>query len=300
MHKDATGEPLARPLTAGTSYIERPRISPDGRQVVLNVGHEPRTRLYTMPLSGGDWTPLVELESTNIGGVWSPDGRQVAFASTEARRPHVWTVDLLSGIPRRRSTSAVNDSFDLSWSRAGIAFQNPGNDNYTILNPDTGDERLLADDNAGGWIFSPVANSEGKVAVSWTRKPQKGIWVIDPSSQRSRLVYATTRSAYPLGWSARNDLIYVLKGVPAEFREVASRLGETMKKASIIKVPVDGGAPQLVARIPFGEIGAVAMTPDARRLVVPVFSSGSDIWMVDGFDSSVMAREKRRAWRAGN
>ena len=298
-HTDDTGEPLARPLTNGTSYIERPRISPDGKHIVFNVGHEPRTRIYTMPLRGGEWTQIVDLESTNVGAVWSPDGTQVAFASTEGQKPQIWTVDAGGGIPRRRSTSVVSDSFDVSWSSAGITFQNPGNRNYTILNSDTGDERPLVHDNAGGWIFSPVANSEGKVAVSWTRE-QRGIWVIDPSSQLSRLVHSTARSAYPLGWSATNDFVYVLEGMPAEFRAVASRLGATMKNASIIKVPVNGGTPQRVARIPFGEIGAVAMTPDARWLVVPVFSSGSDIWLVDGFDSSAAARVNRRARRAGN
>ena len=40
-------------LTQGTSLIERPRISPDGTSVVFNVGHDPRTNLYTMPTSGG-------------------------------------------------------------------------------------------------------------------------------------------------------------------------------------------------------------------------------------------------------
>jgi DNA-binding winged helix-turn-helix (wHTH) protein/Tol biopolymer transport system component len=283
-HHSETGQPFARPLTNGTSYIERPRISPDGTRVVFNVGHEPRTRIYTMPLAGGEWTTLIDLESANIGAVWSPDGAEVAFASTAGQQPQVWTVAATGGIPRRRSRSVVSDSFDLSWSRDGIAFQTPGNRNYTILDPDTGHERPLVDEDAGRWIFSPVANSEGHVAVFWTGR-RRGVWVIDPARRHGRLVYATDAgSAYPVGWSAANDAVFVVEGRPAELRELASRLGETMKQASLVKVPLTGGAPQVVARIPFGEIGAVAMTPDARRLVVPVFSSGSDIWLVDGFD----------------
>ena len=110
---DHRSKPLARQLTSGTSYIERPRISPDGTRVVFTVGHEPRTELYTMPLAGGVWTQLTKLDSTNVGAAWSPDGRQIAFASTSGQKPQVWTVDARGGIPRRRSTGIVSDSFDV-------------------------------------------------------------------------------------------------------------------------------------------------------------------------------------------
>ena len=295
---DQRGKPLARPLTSGTSYIERPRISPDGTRVAFTVGHEPQTELYTMPLAGGEWTQLTKLDSTNVGAAWSPDSRQIAFASTSGRKPQVWTVDARGGIPRRRSTAIVSDSFDVSWLPAGIAYQNPGNRNYTLLNPDTGDERLLVPDPADGWIFQPVANDRGQVAVFWNRDrttgERDGIWLIDPAGGQRRLVRATSAaSAYPIGWSASNDFVFVVEGEVAVVREATSRLGETMKNASILKVPVAGGEPQVLAHIPFGEIGVVAMTPDARKLLVPVFSSRSDIWLVEGFDPTRAAASGR-------
>jgi Tol biopolymer transport system component/DNA-binding winged helix-turn-helix (wHTH) protein len=292
---DARGQPLARQLTNGTSYIERPRISPDGSRVVFTAGHEPRAELYTMPLAGGEWTQLTRLESTNVGAAWSPDGRHIAFASTSGQKPQVWTVDAGGGVPHRRSTSIVSDSLDVSWLPAGIAYQNPGNQNYTLLNPDTGDERLLVPDPADGWIFQPVANDRGQVAVFWNRGrttgERDGIWLIDPAGGERRLIRATSApSAYPIGWSASNDFVFVVEGEVAVLREATSRLGETMKDASILMVPVAGGEPRVLARIPFGEIGFVAMTPDARQLLVPVFSSRSDIWLVDGFDPRPQAR----------
>lgn len=287
---DEKGELRARPLTSGTSYLERPRISPDGTQVVFNVGHEPWTELYTMPLAGGAWTKLTDLESATVGGAWSPDGTEIAFASTEGQQPQIWTIDASGGIARRRSTGIVSDSFDLSWAPAGIAYQNPGNRNYTVLNTGTGDERPLVDDDAGGWIFSPVANGAGQVAVFWQRE-QRGIWVIDTARGQSRLVHRTAAgSVYPIGWSATNDAVFVVEGEPAELREMPSRLGETMKAASILKVPVGGGEPQMLGRIPFTEIGVVAMTPDGRKLIVPVFSSRSDIWLVDAFNGTQAKR----------
>lgn len=278
------GEPVARPLTTGTSYIERPRISPDGKQIVFTAGHEPQTQLYTMPIGGGPWTQLTNFNSTNVGGAWSPDGAQIAFVSTEGQKPQVWTIDARGGVPRRRSTTAVSDSFDLSWSSAGIAYQNPGNRSYTVLDVRTGEERPLVDDTVDGFPFSPLANPAGNVALFWNRDRRRGIWVIHPARRHSRLVYASdSGSFYPIGWSAANDAVFIVEGKPAAMREMTSRQGETMKEAAIVKVPVAGGEPRVVARIPFAEIGAVALSPDARTLVFPVFSSRSDIWLVDGF-----------------
>jgi len=39
-----------------------------------------------------------------------------------------------------------------------------------------------------------------------------------------------------------------------------------------------------VRPLPFEEIGSVAPFPDGRRFVVTVYSSRSDIWVVDDFD----------------
>jgi DNA-binding winged helix-turn-helix (wHTH) protein/Tol biopolymer transport system component len=290
-HPIGAGELPAQPLTRGTSYIERPRISPDGTQVAFNVGHEPNTQLYTMPLAGGRWTQLTDLEATNVGAAWSPDGTQIAFVSTQGQKPQVWTVDARGGLPRRRSTAIVSDSFDVTWSPAGIAYQNPGNRNYTVLSSSTGSEHPLVTERADRWIFSPVANSQGRIAVTWRRDQNKGIWVIGPDSGHERLIFTSARgTVYPIGWSPANDFVYVVEGEPAELREVPSLRGETMKLATILKVPANGGESSVVARLPFEEVGVVAMTPDARKLVVPVFSSRSDIWLVDDFYTTAPGR----------
>ena len=103
-------------LTTGTSLIERPRVSPDGLSMVFNVGREPRTDLFTMPLAGGTPTRLTFLEALNVAGGWSADGRQIAFASTQDGRPRVWVVDAAGGVPRAVSSGALSDSLDVSWS----------------------------------------------------------------------------------------------------------------------------------------------------------------------------------------
>jgi hypothetical protein len=41
-----------------------------------------------------------------------------------------------------------------------------------------------------------------------------------------------------------------------------------------------------IVDLPFAEVGGVAMFPDARRFVASVYTSRSDVWIVDNFDAS--------------
>ena len=281
-------------LTTGTSLIERPRVSPDGLSMVFNVGREPRTDLYTMPLAGGTPTRLTFLEALNVAGGWSADGRRIAFASTQDGRPRVWVVDAAGGVPRAVSSGALSDSLDVSWSPGSrILYQQAGNRNYHELDPDAGEETLLTGKDPPGWVFSPAYSPDGRqVAVLWNRRPHRGIWIIDLADRHATLVHETDPGVgRPIGWSADGRHIYVLEGRNAIYRgPVLSFVGETMTGAKILKVPVGGGAARTAVTLPFDEIGSVSMTPDGRRFVCTVYSSSSDVWIVDDFDAPADTR----------
>ena len=287
-----------RQLTHGTLHIERPSVSPDGTSIVFNIGYQPLTELYTMPVSGGSPKQLTFLDAFSVGGAWSPDGKWIAFASTRGGKPRVWTVGADGGTPRALSSSNLSDSLDLAWSAGSrILYQETGNRNYYELDPETREERPLTSDSSVGWMFTPVYSPDGrKVAVQWNRRPTPGIWVIDINHRHETLVYkrSTDSSSTPIGWSADGRFIYVVEAKPSTARDLAAPLGETMTEAKILMVPVEGGAVSTVASLPFEEIGSVAMTPDGRRFVFTVYSSRSDVWVADNFDTSPEPRIARK------
>jgi hypothetical protein len=88
----------------------------------------------------------------------------------------------------------------------------------------------------------------------------------------------------PIGWSADARFIYVFEGKVLNPRGVTAPNGETATEARILRVQVDGGVANTVTTLPFDEIGGVSMTPDGRRFICVVYSSRSDIWVVDNFD----------------
>jgi Tol biopolymer transport system component len=90
----------------------------------------------------------------------------------------------------------------------------------------------------------------------------------------------------PVGWSADGSSIYAVEAKNSTYRGLTAPLGETVSDAKILLVPVNGGDVRTVATLPFEEIGSVTMTPDGNRFIFPVYSSRSDVWVVDNFDAA--------------
>jgi Tol biopolymer transport system component len=276
-------------LTNGTSLIERSSVSPDGRSVLVSIGRETLANLYTLPVSVGPPRPLTTFDAFSVGGAWSPDGQRVAFASTEGGKARVWIVGARGDAARPVSSGRLSESFEVAWSPGPrILYQQAGNQNYYELNPDTGEERLLVKDSSVGWVFSPVYSRDGRyVAVMWSRRPARGIWVIDTITGEERLVYQTSAlSARPIGWSPDGSRIYVSEAGKVTYRGLMLPVGETTSDARILTVSLTGGKVQTVAKLPFDEVGTVSMSPDARTFVFSVYSSRSDVWIVDNFDAT--------------
>ena len=180
-------------LTHGTSIIERPRVSPDGRLIVFNMGYESRANLYTIPALGGTPKQLTFLNGFSVGGAWSADGRKLAFASTEGGKPRVWIVNADGSSPQPLSQGEMSESFDITWSPGlRLLYQQAGNRNFYVLDSATGREHLLIKDSSVGWVGSPAYSPDGeKIAMSWNRRPNPGLWLIDGQNSSERLIWAT-------------------------------------------------------------------------------------------------------------
>ena len=79
---------IAFSFTAITSYATTPlwmrdvQISPDGTVIVFCYKGD----IYKVPATGGTATQLTTQDSYECTPVWSPDGKQIAFARTEGMK----------------------------------------------------------------------------------------------------------------------------------------------------------------------------------------------------------------------
>jgi Tol biopolymer transport system component/C-terminal processing protease CtpA/Prc len=80
-------------------WLRSPAISPDGRTLVFTY----RGDLWRVPSAGGDAVPLTQHPAHDMLPVWSPDGRQLAFASDRHGNFDVFVMPAEGG-PARRLT----------------------------------------------------------------------------------------------------------------------------------------------------------------------------------------------------
>lgn len=287
---ERTGDKVVtRQLTHGTSLIERPRISPDGKRIAFNVGYESNANLHVMSIDGGPSTQLTFLDGMNVGPVWSPDGARLAFASTEGVKPRVWLVGARGGAAKAVSSGNLSaEGLEVAWGPGSqLLYQQTGNRNFNVLDLETGHERLLIKDSSVGWAAgSPVHSPDGRhVAVGWARRPKRGIWIIDTRDSSERLLYEAA-SPLVIAWSADGASIYALEGGTPVYRGLIAHRGESLTEARIVKVSALDGRVESTVILPFEEVGGVGVSPDGRTFVCTVYSSRSDIWVVDDFDVS--------------
>jgi Tol biopolymer transport system component len=272
-----------RQLTQGTSLIERPSLSPDGKLVVYSQGSPSASNLYIVPVDGGTPRQLTFSESLNLGGVWSPDGRAIAFVSNEGGPLAVWVVPFDGGPPQKVSVGNVSDNSSLSWSPGKkLLYQLARNQNYSFVDV-PGLEHPLLEDNRKGWVFNPVYSPDGeKIAVAWSPRRKAGLFVLEPGKAETLV----TPGVMPLliAWAADGKSVYALDGKSAESRGSFTPTGETATEAKILQYPLNGSLPKTLAELPFEEIGGISISPDGRTVVCVVYTSSSDVWITENFD----------------
>jgi serine/threonine protein kinase/Tol biopolymer transport system component len=112
-----TGESRT-PITAAQRAYEQPRLSPDGRRILVTVGPTPRSDLWVYDIQSDTWSRLTN-EAQNQSGVWSPDGNQIAFASTKNGGFDLYTMPSDGSAPAQRITARRSWDFPTSWSSDG-------------------------------------------------------------------------------------------------------------------------------------------------------------------------------------
>jgi serine/threonine-protein kinase len=164
------------PLAAPAHAYVTPRVSPDGRRVLLGIADNAE-HVWSYDLTAGTLTQLT-FEASNRAPIWLPDGRRIAFASNRNGQLNLFAAPASSDGLAERLTASESLQVPGSWSPDGemLVFmeQHPSTGRDIWLLSRNGARTALvatpADESAprfspdGRWI-AYVSNESGQAEV---------------------------------------------------------------------------------------------------------------------------------------
>lgn len=91
-------------------WMRFPTISPDGKTVAFSYKGD----IWTVPANGGQARQITTNPAYDAYPVWSPDSRQIAFASSREGSMDIYVVGRDGGTPRRVTTDS-GDEYPMAW-----------------------------------------------------------------------------------------------------------------------------------------------------------------------------------------
>jgi Tol biopolymer transport system component len=285
-------------LTTGTAWKSSADISPDGNRITFAMSSGDASNIYvmTLPETADGLEPvapprqLTFFNSLCNAPAWSPDGKEIAFYSSQGGNPSVWRINSDGGTPQPMEDTKYMPAVAnyLEWAPGDIILHRSTSlRNFVAYDPRTGEHTLLVDADSIGYVFDPIWSQDGKkVAFFWNREaaetPSMGLWGKDMTDGS---IWEITRGVFnAVAWTADSEHLWAVR-----YRM------DTGWDNDVVKWPVKGGDPVPWVKLPMDQIvqGYIAMTPDGRKFVYPVENRYADAWIIENFDPDIQSSKKK-------
>lgn len=251
-------------ITRGDRHIVRPELSPDGSRFVMRISRRTQDDVVVVSRDGTQWRDLTNDKFFDRYPRWSPDGKRIAFTSDRGGRYEIWMLDADATNLRQLTFDSPGDTTFPLWSPDGnqILFRRNfvnsvldvnktwAEQNLRLLPAPLDNRRFLA------WDWSP----DGKRALGNLSGPPTVVASFSFETNQYEKLTDFGLGAMWLPDSTRfvfffNNKLYLGDVKTKRVREVFSS-GEN-------------------------EIRSVDVSSDGKLLYFSLYSSESDIWLLD-------------------
>jgi serine/threonine-protein kinase len=265
-------------LTQGSAEIGTVRISPDGSRVAYSRLEGDRARVEIVPFGGGEPEPGPRAAGHDSGPSWSPDGRALAFVSTgETGTARMMVARVPGGTAQPVGTASPITPASWSADGAWIAYNTDNPRKIALVNLTSQTQSFVTIPDSLGLEYQPsvIVPDARHLVVSTIRKWTDWGKLVLAATDGSRWepLQEPFGESVPIGFDARGWL-YLANG-RAQFGPVG------LQHAELWRIPLSGGAAELVTALPDG-VGDCSIARDGAHLACTQFSSQSDLLVVSG------------------
>jgi len=303
-----------RPITVDDFFkikrVGNPRLSPDGKWVAYTVSttnlkkNESKTRIWKIPVEGGEAIPMTAEASSSSRPEWSPDGKYFSFLSARNNeKTQVWALNSLGG-EAIKLTDVKQGVIDYVWSPDGkrilLTIKDPGPDDLVEdKNNETKKkkkkrpwvvDRLQFKEDASGYLDNRrthlyTFNMKDKKVTQITSgnfDDYNPAWSLDGKS----IAFVSNRTDNPD--ANENSDIWI---VSADNTDKGKTLLQLTKNPSVDDFPVwspdfntnhiaiissNGGTPRALTQNLDRNVSSLRFTPDGRTLTFLLEDSGEN------------------------
>ncbi|MBT8066935.1 MAG: PD40 domain-containing protein [Gammaproteobacteria bacterium] len=207
----------ARPVTDNLRSAQRPRWSPNARQIAYQAVLQGKSGLFIHDLESGQTKRIGGELSFDMRPAWHPRGERLVYASdTNGMGFDLWEIDLPSGL-RWRLTDRQGDETDPAWSADGrdlVYVHQTGDQSHLILRRHgLPEETLLTTTDK---ILGPSWRPDGSL-ITFVRhgETQASIDMVILAEPRLVRQYANNEAfgQAPVSWLDRHRMLYTADGM---------------------------------------------------------------------------------------
>jgi Tol biopolymer transport system component/predicted Ser/Thr protein kinase len=250
-------------ITRGDRNVLRPELSPDGTKFVMRISRRTQDDIVVLSRDGTNWRDLTNDKFFDRYPRWSPDGERIAFTSDRGGRYELWMLNADGTNLRQLTFDTTGDTTFPLWSPDGtqILFRSNHVNSVLDVNKTWAEQKLrllpMPPDNQRfiAWDWSP----DGKKVIGSLSGPPTGIacYSFETNQYEKLAEFGAFATWLPDGtrFIFRVDKTLYIGDLKKRVREVFSSAEN--------------------------EIRSVDISPDGELLYYTVYSSQSDIWLLD-------------------
>jgi Tol biopolymer transport system component len=258
----------------GPGGVSGPALSPDVKRVVASIsGPTGKASLWMLDVARGISSRFTFTDSSDAWAVWSPDGKEVAYSSNRAGRLEIY-LKPASGVEGEQPiVTGEGESMPTDWSRDGrfLAYQtqSQATKKFDIwILPMTGDRKpypfIATEADEGDGTFSP----DGRwFAFSSDESGRREVYVVPFPGRGGKWQVSSSGGHWPIWVVNGTELDYLTPDRKWMAVEVNGKGNDFSIGAT---QTLFGGKP-----LPSGSPLGVKVTPDGKRLLLPVEEEGS-------------------------